>query len=264
MSEDLTRILSAWPFEPGKLNVRIIEGDDQQLHVQVRLDLGILQMRYEGRPDGLEPNGYPSLLEYFEAVFDGVEPPPDPEPKGDAPRQDDAKPMTLSEADCRALREEASQFYHRYMALLALQDYQGVIRDTTRNLRVLDLCARHASTEGDRTELEPFRPYIMMIRARAMASQALQDNEPKAALLSIDEGIEALRHHFAELGEPDRFDSSNEVAMLRGMRNSLIPKLPVSQSTELRQRLQQAIASENYELAAILRDELRMLPDEAR
>jgi len=262
MTEDLSKLLDAWRYQPGQLNVRFVQGEQGQTHIQVRLDLGILQMRYEGRPDGQHPHGYPSLLEYFEAVFDGLEPDPDGEMIDDREVRT-SKPLSLTESQCRELREEASQYYHRYMALLALQDYEGVVRDTTRNLRVVDLCAKHASTEADRTELEPYRPYIMMIRARAMASLALKDNEPKAALLAIDEGIDALRRHFAEVGEPDRFDSSNEVAMLRGMRNSLVPKLPVSQSTELRQRLQQALASENYELAAILRDELRLLPDQS-
>jgi hypothetical protein len=153
------------------------------------------------------------------------------------------------------------QYYHRYMALLVLEDYEGVIRDTTRNLRVLDLCAQHAETEGDREALEQFRPYITMMRAQAMARQALKDNEPKAALNAIDDALESLRQYFAESGEPDLFEQSGEVQMLRGMREALVPKLPVSQKTELKARLARAIEQENYELAAILRDELRLLKD---
>ena len=49
--------------------------------------------------------------------------------------------------------------------------------------------------------------------------------------------------------------------MLRGMRDALVPKLPVSQKSELKDRLARAIEQENYELAAILRDELRLLKD---
>ena len=45
------------------------------------------------------------------------------------------------------------------------------------------------------------------------------------------------------------------------MREALVPKLPVSQRAELRARLDEALMQENYELAAILRDELRMLPE---
>jgi protein-arginine kinase activator protein McsA len=100
-----------------------------------------------------------------------------------------------------------------------------------------------------------------MMRARALASQALKDNEPKAAVHAIDEGLDALKQHFSDVGNMDMFEHSNEVKALRGMRDALTPKLPVSEKSELRQRLQQAIEQENYELAAILRDELRMLKE---
>jgi hypothetical protein len=258
MSADLSRLLNEWPYEPGKLNVRLITGDDGEPRIQIRLDLGILQMHTEGRPDGQKPNGFDSLLEYHEERLDRSMATPDQE----GPTEESPPRFSLSPEDCEDLRSEAVQYYHRYMALLVLEDFEGVIRDTTRNLRVLDLCAQHAQTEGDRAALEQFRPYITMMRSRAMASQALKDNEPKAALYAIDQGLEALRQYFSDQGEPQMFEESGEVQMLRGMREALVPKLPVSQKTELKARLARAIEQENYELAAILRDELRMLKDQ--
>ena len=248
MSADLTRFLNEWPFEPGKLNVRLVTAEDGEPRIQVRLDLGVLQMFVDGRPDGQRPEGHDSLLEYHEARLD--------EAGGGAETK-----FSLSEDECEALRNEAVQYYHRYMALLVLEDYEGVVRDTTRNLRVLDLCAKHGGTESDRAALEQFRPYITMMRARAVASQAIKDNEPKAALHAIDEGLEALKQYFNEAGEPDLFEQSGEVQMLRGMREALVPKLPVSQKSELKARLAKAIEQENYKLAAILRDELRLLKE---
>ncbi len=285
MSADLSRLLNEWPYEPGKLNVRLVDGDDGEPRIQVRLDLGILQMHAEGRPDGQKPYGFDSLLEYHEdrldAAIGGRETGPSREAGderiagggesagsggmagGDDERDsDNPTRFSLTPEECEELRSEAVQYYHRYMALLVLEDFEGVIRDTTRNLRVLDLCSRHAQTEGDRAALEQFRPYITMMRARAMASQALKENEPKAALHAIDEGLDALRLYFSEQGEPQMFEESGEVQMLRGMREALVPKLPVSQKTELRARLARAIEQENYELAAILRDELRLLKDQ--
>jgi protein-arginine kinase activator protein McsA len=47
--------------------------------------------------------------------------------------------------------------------------------------------------------------------------------------------------------------------VLKGMKETLTPKLPVSQRAELKARLAQAIKQENYELAAILRDELKSI-----
>lgn len=245
MSADLTKMLHGWPFEPGKLNVRLIKGEDGEPKVQLRLDLGILQMNVTGRPDGQRPEGHESLLEYHEARLDEYE-----------AEHGSASGYVLDEEACAALRDEAVQYYHRYVCMMALEDYDGVIRDTTRNLRLLDFLGQYAETEGDRHSLERFRPYITMMRARALASQALKDNETKAAVLAIDEGLGALRQHFDALGRADLFDDSHEVQVLRGMRQALTPKLPVSQQAELRARLEQAVKQENFELAAILRDEL--------
>lgn len=250
MNQDLSKLLAEWAYEPGAINARQIKGEDGLPRIQIRVDLGILQMFPAGRPDGQRPNGFPSLLEYFEAQLDSKS----EEEEGSPPER-----FSLSQEDCRLLREEAVQYYHRYLALLALEDYEGVVRDTTRNLRVLDLCAAHAETEGDRNVLEQFRPYILMLRSRAMASQALKDNEPKAALFALDQGLESLRQYFSSVGQPQMFDASAEADMLRGMRESLVPKLPVSQHAELHTRLAEAIEHENYELAAILRDELKMM-----
>lgn len=253
MSADLSQLLEDWPYEPGTLSVRLITGDDGEPRVQVRLALGVLQMFVDGRPDGLRPHGHESLLEYHESRLDQAA----AAGEGEA----EAVRFSISPDECEEIRDEAAMYYHRYIALLALEDFEGVIRDTTRNLRALDLCAQHAETEGDRAALEQFRPYIMMVRARALASQAMKDNEPKAALHAIDEGLDALRQYFSDAGEPDLYDESAEVQMLRGMREALVPRLPVSQKSELRTRLARALEQENYELAAILRDELRLLKE---
>jgi hypothetical protein len=34
--------------------------------------------------------------------------------------------------------------YHRYLALYVLEDFEGVARDTTSNLRIFDLVNRYA------------------------------------------------------------------------------------------------------------------------
>lgn len=252
MSSDLSRILNDWPYEPGKLQVRLIEGDDGEPTIQLRLDLGILQMRVDGRPDGQRPRGFDSVLEYQEARLD------EHTRSGNAPQD-----FTLSDSECREIKEEAAQYYRRYTALWVLKDFDGVVRDTTRNLRALDMLAKHGEDDQEREELEPFRPYILMMRARALASQLLRDNEPKAALAAIDNGLEVLRQHYSTGGEEGAFEQSAEVQSLREMREQLAPKPPVSPKAELKRRLADAIKKENYELAAILRDELRAMGEGA-
>lgn len=271
MTLDLSELLREWPYEAGQVNVRLIEGDDARPKIQMRLDLGVIQMEMTGRPDGAKPNGFESLLEYYEQMIEemaiqeleGEEDENGEYVFSDEPAEDDhdeARPF-LTQEDCRQLREEAVQYYHRYVALLVLGEYEGVIRDTTRNLRVLKLCGQCAQNEEDRTILEQFRPYITMMQTRAYASLMVDSKEGKAALVVIDDGIGLIREVYDSWGQADRVDETPEVQLLRGMRDELMLKLPASQKTELRERLKVAVEQENYELAAILRDEIRMMQD---
>ena len=289
MTTDISQLLDDWPYQPGRINVRLVERGDGEQRIQVRLDLGILQMYLDGRPDGQQPEGFESLLDLVEAQIEGgLEGGPGGSPrqeepditddaemhdKGDEdlsddpsgpmppPRRSDGAEAQLSTEQVSMLRDEAIQYYHRYLALLALEDFERVVRDTTRNLRVLDVIERYAESEDDRTSVAPTRAHVTMMRARALASLALRDNEPKAAVAAIDEGIDALRRHFETIGHMDLFERSTEVQVLQGMKQALMPKLPVSQKAELRKRLDDAVTQENYRLAAILRDELNSMPD---
>jgi hypothetical protein len=251
--DDLTRLLRAWPYEPGRINARTIIGSDGQPRLQIRLDLGVLQMEMSGRPDGQRPEGFASLLEHHLdrlARYIG--------------QNGSSQGFVLGPEECKALREEAVQYYHRYVGLFALRDFAGVVRDTVRNLRVLDLCRDFGAAEPDRAIMEQFRPSVIMMRARAEAELAVAAGQPKGALAALDQGLEELRAAFDEAGQIEAFDSASEVQLLRGMREALVPRLPMSQRVELQERLSAALAAENYELAAILRDELRMMGDEPR
>lgn len=270
MDDDISKLLAAWPLVPGKLNCRIITGLDGEPKLQVRVEMGILQLNLEGRPDGLAPHGFPSVLEYFEHLIDGgrdrddANGPAGPhgrEPVGADSSASESEKSTLTAEECREIREEAELYYRRYVALLALEHYELVVRDTTRNLRAIDFIRDYAERDEDRQGLDELRPYVLMTRTRAVASMALRDNEPKAALLALDEGLDALKRAYVESGNPQLFEKSSEAQTLRLMREGLVPRLPVSQRSELRERLSRAIADENYELAAILRDELRQLQD---
>jgi len=247
---DLTRSLADWPYEHGRINARIITGRDGNRKLQLRIHLGIMQMEMDGRPDGLQPQQHSSMLDSHKdrltryTAESGT-------PAG----------FVLTPDDCRALREEAIQFYHRYVALFALDEYAGVVRDTTHNLEVFDLCRDWAAQENDRVMLEQFRPAVITMRCRAEAELALKTHGPKQALAALDHGLAELRSLFDEAGQSDNFEHANEVQLLRGMRDALVPKLPASQRVELKERLRAALDAENYELAAILRDELRMMKD---
>ena len=67
LSHDIRGILDEWEYEPDQIQVRMIRGEDGQDRIQMRIDLGLIQMELAGRPDGQRPHGFESLLESYEA-----------------------------------------------------------------------------------------------------------------------------------------------------------------------------------------------------
>ena len=64
MSDDhLDFQLKQWQFDPDSNCVRLLKGADGRDVIQLRVDLGILQLETTGRPDGTKPEGFPTLLD---------------------------------------------------------------------------------------------------------------------------------------------------------------------------------------------------------
>ena len=250
-SKDITPVLKGWEYEPGTINVRKITGGDGKPKLQMRLDLGLLQMELSGRPDGVRPHGHESLLEYFESRL------------GDhLVRNGTALGFHLTTQQCQALREEALMYYHRYLSLFVLEEFPGVVRDTARNLRVLDMCRKYAATTEDRMVMEQYRPYITMMNARAQASIAFKDANYAAALEAVRFGLRQIKRFFKRYGQLEAYPRANEVRVLRRFAREIKRKLPVDPAKELQKRLDAAVRAERYEEAATLRDQLDRLARE--
>jgi hypothetical protein len=246
LSKDIAPVLKGWDYESGAINVRKINGIDGMPKLQMRLDLGLLQMEMNGRPDGAKPHGFESLLDYFERELDDH-----------CSRNGTELGFHLTSEQCQSLREEAVMYYHRYLGLFVLEDFTGVVRDTARNLRLLDLCGKYASEEQDRLILEQYRPYIIMMNVRAQASILFKRNDYKAALVTVQEGLDSMKEFFARFGQDDAFADSNEVRVLKKFARDIRRKLPVDPVAKLHQQLDKALKAERYEDAARLRDELK-------
>src|SRR5437016_5309360 len=167
MDFDISRQLDQWVYQPGKVAVRKFTGNDGVEKIQLRVDLGVLQMNAEGRPDGKRPFGYISLLEYYQArLYKYV-----------AAHQGSDEGFVLKAEECAKLQLEALQYHHRYICLLQLEDYAGVIRDAERNLAVFEFVDKHAESEELAWSLRQFQPQLLMILTRARGAQALKSDD---------------------------------------------------------------------------------------
>ncbi len=240
---DLRTILDGWDYEPGKISVRKIIGREGCEKIQTRIDMGVLQIELEGRPDGQRCRGYDSLLEFFEAqVQQHIE------------LYGNDEEFALSAEDCLELRHEAYLYYQRYLSLFVLEDYERVARDTARNLRVIRFCARYGGADDDRAALESQHAYVLMMNIRARACGALQECRHEDALAEVAAGMQEL--HALEADADDPPDISGELRVLSELRADILKQMPDDAPPRLRWELEAALAREDYEAAARIRDRL--------
>lgn len=247
LSLDISGVLADWDFRPDDLQVRLIAGDDGRDKIQMRVDLGVLQMECEGRPDGRRPFDSESLLEHHEAR------------RQEALEAGDD--FAISPSDCAALMREGLQYYHRYLAAFHLQLYDMVARDTDRNLRLFAFVSRYAARSRDKLEFDQYRPYVTMMNTRALALQDLARSDAQAALGRIDEGVRRIREFLHEYNQDDRETDCAELNFLLRWRDDVDRERPKGLLVKLEDELRVAVARESYEDAARIRDEIRRVQE---
>ena len=248
VNPDLSAFLRHWPYEPGEIKARKIRDAQGEEKLQMRVDLGVLQMEMRGRPDGQRPFGYESYCDYHQARLERY-----------VEEHGDGSGFVLSPEECSQLRLESLQYYYRYLSLYALADYGGVCRDTEHNLALFDLVRTYADEEEDRFLLEQYRPYVIMMHTRARAHLRLKDQEAHKALEDLIAGINRIQAFFEEMGQRSLSEECEEVALLREMAEEILRAVPQDPLGPLRDEMKAAVAREDYERAAALRDEIRRL-----
>lgn len=245
MTRDIGPALAGWDFDPDNLQVRLVQGRDGRDKIQMRVDLGVLQMECEGRPDGQRPGGHESLLEACE------------ERAREALDADGE--FALAPEECAALMREGVQYYHRYLAAFHLQIYDLVVRDTERNLRLFALVVRHARRTRDKLQFDQYRPYVIMMRTRALALGRLDLDDHAGALERVDEGIALIREFLAEYDQENDESECSELTFLLRWRRDIHRERPAGPLERLEEQLEMAVDIEAYEEAARLRDQIKKL-----
>src|SRR5438132_4413164 len=108
MNFDISHILDKWEYHPGQVVVRKFVGKDGQEKIQLRVDLGLLQMNAQGRPDGKRPFGATSLYEHQLSRLN----------QHTAKHDGNDEGFTLSPEEVAKIQLEALQYHHRYICLL--------------------------------------------------------------------------------------------------------------------------------------------------
>lgn len=234
--DEVSEVLRRWPLareQPDR--VRFLTTDRGAKRLQVRVSLGILEMEVVGRPDGEAPGGFGTELD--RARSGGVP------PRGEV---------------CERLREEIEIYRQRASAFLTLREYARAAIDASHCIEVARFVQIAARQEFAAHGFDALLLAALLMRTQALATGALHLNDSTGALRAVEAGLRDIEACEFGVRGIDRAGYL-ELELMRSLREALVPKLPSSQRADLVDRLAAALRAENYELAAILRNELRQM-----
>ena len=240
-NHDVDHILKDWPYQLGVISARLVRAGDGREVLQMRIEMGLLQMETEGRPDGGRPEDAETYLDaLIQQSF-----------------ADDT--FELTEKQCFEVDREFLQFYHRRICWLALREFDRAICDADHTLALMDFVVQHAPDPQWNITHEQYRPFVLFHRTQAAALGALQNNGPESAIEEIDRGLQSMRDVFTAAEAEQQFEEDELVGQLTELKESLRNEYEVGST--LAEQLSEAVANEQYERAAKLRDEIARRPD---
>jgi len=241
MTEDIDAVLKGWDYKSGLVQARLVQARDGRQVIQMRVDLGILQIETTGRPDGARPHGCASYFEYLRRQ------------KQQANKA--GRAFALTEEQCEEADREFVQYYHRRVSWLALRAYDRAVADADHTLAFMDFVRDHSPNEDYTQAHEQYRAFVLFQRTQAAAAQAAAKNDPERAIDEISAGIKTLEAIFAAHELSEEIEKNGMIRHLHKMVQSLRQLHGIDAT--LQERLAQAVANEQYETAAQLRDALR-------
>jgi hypothetical protein len=235
--DDIDNILRTWHYEPGEVSARLVRGGDGRQVLQMRVDMGVLQLEVDHRPDGARPSGAETYFDYLLglAVHTG----------------DD---FTLDDEQCAEVDREFVQFYQRRLCWLALREFHRAVRDADHSLALMDFVRKCSPSQEWLLSHEQYRPFILFHRTQASALAALEDKGPEVAIEELNQGLNRIHELFVSVDAEEQYESDELVQRLGQLRESLRDHYHVGRT--LTEQLADAVAREEYELAAQLRDQI--------
>ncbi len=235
--QDIDFIFRQWPYQAGVISARLIRAHDGRELLQMRIEMGVLQMETTGRPDGERPHGKQTYLEWLQEQAAAAGP------------------------GAGALRRAALRDRPRVSPVLPAADLlpgvAGVSRavaDADHTLAMMDFVAAHCPESPWTISHERYRALVHFHRAQAAAMTALERSTPQAAVEEINAGLAKLREVLAGLEDTEQVEDDELITQLVELKESLRKEYQLGPT--LAEQLSEAVAAEEYERAARLRDEI--------
>lgn len=168
---DIDQILKQWPFDADTFKARVVQAADGRQVLQLRLELGLLQMEVENRPDGITCDDHPTYLDYLQTIAE------------------DEPDLVLEDDHCLEIDQELAQYDYRRACWLSLGEYVKAMRDADHSLAVLDFIADYSEPNAWRAGHEQHRDRLSFQRLQAEVMWRVEENQAEQALELVREEI---------------------------------------------------------------------------
>jgi hypothetical protein len=136
-----------------------------------------------------------------------------------------------------------------------LGEFDRAVTDADHTLAFMDFIRDHAPDDDFVRAHEQYRAFVLFHRTQAAAAARAAAGDPEGAIDAVRLGVEKIRAHLIAF-DPDEDPEDNPMlAHLIRMETEIRDKHGVGET--LQEQLDRAVANEDYEAAARLRDAIR-------
>ena len=251
MADDLNSMLANWEYNPTDetANVRLALGNDATERVQLRVRFGVLEIRADGSPE----TGGGSVLDELNRQLSEYR-----------ARKGSDRGFSINDLQTAQASQEIMDYYQRRVCFFPLGDHRRAMRDAEHNLDLIGMLRKYSVDERTVLSHDRYRAFVLMDRARAAAMVAVEQDDFDRAMMEIDEAISAIEDYYRSYSRDDLIEDSNEIEVLRELKVELrgqygIALTDTERLEALKEEQARAIAREDYEKAARIRDEIEKM-----
>ena len=156
MRQDIDGALRGWHYKSETVQARLVRAKDGRELLQMRIELGVMQLEVADRPDGSRPHGQATYFAYLKAKAKAAELA--------------GRNFRLNEQHSVEADREFMQYYHRRVCWLSLGEYNRAVEDADHTLSFMDFVRDHSPSEEFTRSHEQYRGFVLFHRTQAAAA----------------------------------------------------------------------------------------------